>query len=65
MFQVLYKVYSNKKKKSPSSLERKTGRCNNKGNSARYISLAYPVRIKSARKFSGVSVTIFTPACTT
>ncbi len=62
MFQVLYKVCSNKKEKPRLPLKGKTGRCNNKGNSLRYISLAYPVRIKSARKFSGVSVAIFTPA---
>ena len=31
----------------------------------RYISLAYPVRIKSARNFSGVSMAIRTPDCTT
>lgn len=37
---------------------------NNKEDSVRYISLAYPVRTKSARKFSGVSVAIFSPDCT-
>lgn len=65
--QVPYRVFpvTHRNKKIPIPLKGEWGHGNNKGDAVRYISLAYPVRMRSERKCSGVSVAILTPASIT
>ena len=65
--QVSYRVFptARRNKKIPIPLKGEWGHGNNKGDAVHYISLAYPVRMRSERKCSGVSVAILTPASST